>query len=69
MKGFQMIMQILFMPMFFLSGALFPLRNLSGWLLFLTKLDPVTYGVAPLRQAVLGLIFVTWAAIMFSRQD
>ncbi|WP_287266466.1 ABC transporter permease [Thermogemmatispora sp.] len=53
MEGFQMIMQFFLMPMFFLSGALFPLRNLPGWLAFLTKINPVTYGVDPLRQAVL----------------
>ena len=51
-----MIMQFLLMPMFFLSGALFPLSNLPGWLAFLTKLDPVTYGVDPLRQAVLNTL-------------
>lgn len=56
MEGFQMIMQFLLMPMFFLSGALFPLSNLPGWLAFLTKLDPVTYGVDPLRQAVLNTL-------------
>ncbi|WP_052887969.1 ABC transporter permease [Thermogemmatispora carboxidivorans] len=53
MEGFQMIMQFFLMPMFFLSGALFPLRNLPDWLAFLTKINPVTYGVDPLRQAVL----------------
>lgn len=54
MEGFQMIMNFILMPMFFLSGALFPLRNLPDWLSILTKLDPVTYGVAPLRQAILS---------------
>lgn len=53
MEGFQMIMQFFLMPMFFLSGALFPLKNIPAWLGFLTRLDPVTYGVDPLRQAVL----------------
>ncbi|HEU5376858.1 MAG TPA: ABC transporter permease [Ktedonobacteraceae bacterium] len=56
MEGFQMIMQVFLMPMFFLSGALFPLRNLPGWLAFLTRLDPVTYSVDPLRQAVLSTL-------------
>ncbi len=58
MEGFQMIMQFFLMPMFFLSGALFPLRNLPGWLDFLTKINPVTYGVDPLRQAVLRTLNV-----------
>lgn len=56
MEGFQMIMQVFLMPMFFLSGALFPLRNIPPWLAFLAKLDPVTYGVDPLRQAVLNTL-------------
>lgn len=53
MQGFQMLIQFLLMPLFFLSGALFPLKNLPGWLAVLNRLDPVTYGVDPLRQAVL----------------
>lgn len=88
-----------------ISGALFPLRNVPGWLAFLNKIDPVSYGVDPLRQAVLsgmhlpayvtsqlglgmqvfgttlsvfaelaiiaalGVIFVTWAALSFGKQD
>lgn len=103
MEGFQMIMQFFLMPMFFLSGALFPLSGLPAWLAVLNRLDPVTYGVDPLRQAVLqdlpafvknalglgvvvfgrtlsvaaelgvlalvGIFFVTWAALSFSKQD
>ncbi len=53
MEGFQVIMQFLIMPLFFLSGALFPLRRIPLWLAWLTKVDPVTYGVDPLRQVVL----------------
>jgi ABC-2 type transport system permease protein len=40
------------MPMFFLSGALFPLGNLPGWLQVLTRIDPLTYAVDPVRRAV-----------------
>jgi len=54
MQGFQMIMQFLLMPMFFLSGAFFPLRNLPVWMDVLTKIDPLTYGVDPLRQVALS---------------
>lgn len=54
MESFQAIMQLILMPMIFLSGALFPLRDLPGWLTFLTHLNPLTYAVDPLRQAVLS---------------
>jgi ABC-2 type transport system permease protein len=53
MEGFQMIMQFLLMPMFFLSGALFPLRGVPLWMDVLSTVDPVTYGVDPLRQVAL----------------
>jgi ABC-2 type transport system permease protein len=53
MEGFQMIMQFLLMPMFFLSGALFPLRGVPLWMDVLSAVDPVTYGVDPLRQVAL----------------
>ncbi len=54
MEGFQMMMNFLMMPMFFLSGALFPLSNLPGWLAALTRIDPVSYGVDAIRQTVLS---------------
>jgi ABC-2 type transport system permease protein len=53
MEGFQMIMQFLLMPMFFLSGAFFPLQGVPLWMEWLSKVDPVTYGVDPLRQVAL----------------
>jgi len=52
MEGFQVVMQMLLFPMIFLSGALFPLNKLPGWLSFLTHINPLTYAVAPLRQVV-----------------
>ena len=48
------LVQIIIMPMFFLSGALFPMRNLPAWLQVGTLLDPLTYAVDPIRRAVLG---------------
>lgn len=56
MEGFQVIMQFLLMPMLFMSGALFPLTgpSMPRWLSTLTRLDPVTYGVDPLRQVALS---------------
>lgn len=53
MEGFQMIMNFLLMPMFFLSGAFFPLRGVPLWLAWLARIDPVTYGVDSLRGATL----------------
>src|SRR5947208_2852988 len=48
LQGFQMVMNFLMMPLFFLSGALFPLSaNLPAWMTVLTRLDPAAYGVDP----------------------
>ncbi|MDN5362637.1 MAG: type transport system permease protein [Moorella sp. (in: firmicutes)] len=52
MEGFQMIMNFLVMPLFFLSGAIFPMTNLPGWMNFLMKIDPLTYGVDALRRII-----------------
>jgi ABC-2 type transport system permease protein len=52
MQSFMAIIQMLLMPLFFLSGALFPLNGLPGWLTVLTRLDPLTYAVDPMRRAV-----------------
>jgi ABC-2 type transport system permease protein len=52
MQGFQVIMNFLMMPMLFLSGALFPLTNLPAWMTVLTRFDPVTYGISPVRTAL-----------------
>jgi ABC-2 type transport system permease protein len=54
MQGFQVVMNFLMMPMFFLSGALFPLSGLPGWMTVLTRLDPASYGIDPLRRVVLS---------------
>jgi len=53
-QAFMALVQIIIMPMFFLSGALFPLRNLPGWLEWGTRFDPLTYAVDPMRRAVLS---------------
>ena len=55
MQGFQLIMNFLVLPIFFLSGALFPLDNVPKALLFVTKLDPLSYGVDGLRGALIGM--------------
>ncbi|MGH7687203.1 MAG: ABC transporter permease [Candidatus Dormibacteria bacterium] len=54
MQGFQVVMNFLMMPIFFLAGALFPLQGLPVWMTVLTRLDPASYGIDPLRRTVLG---------------
>jgi ABC-2 type transport system permease protein len=54
MQGFQLIMNFLVMPIFFLSGALFPLANLPTALAVATSVDPLAYGIDGLRGAFLG---------------
>ena len=53
-EGFQLIMNFIVMPMFFLSGALFPLNSLPEWLRFVTYIDPLMYGVEILRFISIG---------------
>ncbi|TDB82835.1 ABC transporter [Actinomadura sp. KC216] len=52
MQSFFGLMQMAVMPMMFLSGALYPLNGLPTWLTVLTRFNPLTYAVDPLRQAV-----------------
>lgn len=54
MQGFQLTMNFLVMPIFFLSGALYPLSGLPGALTVLTRIDPLSYGVDGLRGAFIG---------------
>jgi ABC-2 type transport system permease protein len=51
MQGFQLIMNFLVMPIFFLSGAMFPLTGLGVVLSYVTKADPLTYGIDGMRNA------------------
>jgi ABC-2 type transport system permease protein len=55
MQGFQLIMNFLIMPIFFLSGALFPLAGLHPAMAVATRLDPLSYGVDGLRGAFIGI--------------
>jgi ABC-2 type transport system permease protein len=70
-EGFQLITSFLLFPIFFLSGALFPINRLPQWLAPLTFLDPLTYSVDALRRILLGssqfgLIFDFAIIILFS---
>ena len=51
-QAFMALTQMVVMPLFFLSGALYPLGGLPAWLTVLTRVDPLTYVVAPMRHAV-----------------
>ena len=55
MQGFQLIMNFLVMPIYFLSGALYPLNNLPTGLVVATRIDPLTYGIDGLRGAFIGV--------------
>jgi ABC-2 type transport system permease protein len=52
MQSFMGVMQMIVMPMFFISGALFPVSGLPGWLSVLNRIDPLTYAVDPMRHLV-----------------
>ena len=55
MQGFQLIMNFLVMPIFFLSGALFPLTGLPKALKIVARIDPLTYGIDGLRHALIAV--------------
>jgi ABC-2 type transport system permease protein len=61
-QAFMALTQMLMMPLFFLSGALYPLSALPAWLSVLTRLDPITYAVYPMRHAVFSHLSISPAA-------
>jgi ABC-2 type transport system permease protein len=58
-QAFMALTQMLVMPLFFLSGALYPLNGLPAWLSVLTRIDPLTYIVGPMRDAVISHLNVS----------
>jgi ABC-2 type transport system permease protein len=62
MQSFMALMQMAIMPMYFLSGALFPVAGLPQWLEILNRLDPLTYAVDPMRRAVFAHLDISAAA-------
>jgi ABC-2 type transport system permease protein len=48
-------MNFVIFPLFFLSGALYPLENFPTWLRYISKADPLTYGVDGLRASLIGI--------------
>lgn len=55
MQGFSIIMNFIMFPLLFLSGALYPMKNLPVWLRPLSYADPLTYGIDGMRAALLGV--------------
>ena len=62
-QAFMALTQLFVLPLFFLSGALYPLNGLPAWLTVLTRLDPLTYIVDPMRQAVFDHLSVSPLAL------
>jgi ABC-2 type transport system permease protein len=75
-QGFHAIMNLLLVPMWLLSGALFPASGASGWVQALMAVNPLTYGVAAIRTAFYGStadgpglaaslgVLVAWCVVM-----
>ena len=61
MQALMPIIQLAITPMMFLSGAMYPIGDLPTWLLFLTKVNPLTYAVVPMRHLVLDAVGVSAA--------
>ena len=62
MQSFMALMQMAVMPMFFISGALFSVAALPGWLAVLNRIDPLTYAVEPMRRAIFAHLDISAAA-------
>lgn len=70
-QGFGLIMQLIVFPLFFLSGAIFPLTNLPRFLRYISYINPLTYGVEGLRKALIGFSYLPFwinflALVLFS---
>jgi ABC-2 type transport system permease protein len=61
-QSFMAINQMLVMPLYFISGALFPVSHLPAWLAVLNRLDPLTYAVDPIRHVVFAQLDISPAA-------
>jgi ABC-2 type transport system permease protein len=62
-QAFMALTQMFVLPLFFLSGALYPLTGLPSWLTVLTRIDPLTYIVSPMRHAVFAHLSVNPRAL------
>jgi len=55
MQGFGIIINFIIFPLFFLSGALYPLKNLPWFIRAVSYADPLTYGIDGLRGVLIGV--------------
>jgi ABC-2 type transport system permease protein len=62
-QTFTGVMQLFVMPMFFVSGAFYPVSGLPAWLGVLNRIDPLTYAVDPMRRLVFDHLDVSEAAL------
>jgi ABC-2 type transport system permease protein len=58
MQSYMALMQMAILPMFFISGALFPIKELPAWLTVLNRIDPLTYAVNPMRSVVFAQLSI-----------
>lgn len=61
-QSFTWVMQMAVFPMYFLSGALYPVAGLPGWLEVLNRINPLTYAVDPMRRLVFGHLDISESA-------
>ena len=61
-QSFMAVTQMVMMPMYFLSGAIFPVSGLPAWLTVLNRLDPMTYAVDPMRRVVFSHLHISAGA-------
>ena len=59
MQSFMGVMQMIVMPMYFISGAMFPANGLPTWLTILNRIDPLAYAVDPMRRLVFGKLSIS----------
>jgi ABC-2 type transport system permease protein len=59
MQSFMGVMQMIVMPMYFISGAMFPASGLPTWLTVLNRIDPLAYAVDPMRRLVFGQLHIS----------
>ena len=59
MQSFMGVMQMIIMPMYFISGAMFPAAGLPAWLTVLNRIDPLAYAVDPMRRLVFGKLNIS----------
>jgi ABC-2 type transport system permease protein len=59
MQSFMGVMQMIVMPMYFISGAMFPANGLPGWLTVLNRIDPLAYAVDPMRRLVFSHLSIS----------